>query len=220
MILFRRLVTGSPKTDFIDLKAIWDGMDAASKSKMEKYAELIFHYRSAARLTAMKSIDEVREVLITESLALKPLLQKGSGDVADFGSGAGIPGIPLAIALPDTRFACYERSGRKAGFLLIATKSLDIGNAAVIQEDPLRQKPPPQHPRLVTRASVTPGRLGQLAEKMLIDGGEMLGFLSEEMAQGFDGGLPASLQLMELRGYAIASRNGYVYRLKWEAPAK
>ncbi len=212
--------TGSPKTDSINLKAVFDGLDKAAKAKLEKYAELIFHYREVARLTAMKSVDEVREVLVTESLALMPLLQAWNGDVADFGSGSGIPGIPLAIALSDTQFVLYERSARKAGFLLIAIGALGIGNVAVVQADPLRTDPSPQHPRLVTRASVTPDRLGQLAAKMLIDGGETLGFLSEATSQRFGGELPTGLRLMELRGYTGASRSGFVYRLKWEAAAK
>ena len=211
---------GSPKTDSIKLQAVWDGLDNAAKARMEKYAELIFHYRDVARLTAMKTVDQVREVLVKESLALMPPLQAGSGDVADFGSGSGIPGIPLAIALPGTQFVLYERSARKAGFLLIAIGALGIGNVAVVQSDPLRMNPPLQHQRLVTRASVTPNRLSEIAAKMLIYGGEMLGFLSEAMAQRFGAELPTGLRLIELRGYTGVSRSGFVYRLKWEAAAK
>ena len=168
----------------------------------------------------MKTVDEVREVLVAESLALMPLLQAERGDTADFGSGSGIPGIPLAIVLPDTQFILCERSARKAGFLLIAIGALGIGNVAVAQADPLRMDPPVQYPRVVTRASVTPDRLSEIAAKMLVDGGEMLGFLSGAMEQGFSDKLPTGLRLMELRGYTGASRSGFVYRLKWEAAAK
>jgi 16S rRNA (guanine527-N7)-methyltransferase len=211
---------GSPKTDSISLKALWEGLDSAAKAKLDKYAELIFHYRDVARLTAMKTVDEVREVLVAESLALMPMLQAGSGDVADFGSGSGIPGIPLAIALPGTQFILYERSARKAGFLLIALGALGITNIAVAQDDPLRMDPALQYPRVVTRASATPDRLGEIAAKMLVDGGEMLGFLSGAMEQGFSDKLPTGLRLIELRGYTGASRSGFVYRLKWEAAVK
>lgn len=212
--------TGSPKTESINLQAVWDGLDNAANARMDKYAELIFHYRDVARLTAMKTVDKVQEVLVAESLALMPQLQAGKGDVADFGSGSGIPGIPLAIALPNTQFVLYERSARKSGFLLIAIGALGINNVAVVQSDPLRMDPPLQHSRLVTRASVTPNRLGQIASKMLIDGGEMLGFLSEAMAQGFREELPLGLRLVELRGYTGVSRSGFVYRLRWEAAVK
>lgn len=212
--------TSSPKAASISLKAVIEGLDTDARTKLAKYAELIFHYRDVARLTAIKSVDEVREVLVEESLALKPLLKAGSGDVADFGSGSGIPGIPLAIALPGIQFVLYERSARKAGFLLIAVGALGIKNVAVAQDDPLRMDPALKCPRMVSRASVSCERLGEIAAKMLVNGGEMFGFLSEAMAMGFGEGLPMGLRLIELRGYAGASRSGFVYRIKWEAAVK
>jgi 16S rRNA (guanine527-N7)-methyltransferase len=49
--------------------------------------------------------------------------------IADAGSGAGLPGIPLAIALPGARFTLIERMGRRAGFLRNTLAVLGLGNA-------------------------------------------------------------------------------------------
>jgi 16S rRNA (guanine527-N7)-methyltransferase len=49
--------------------------------------------------------------------------------IADVGSGAGLPGIPLAAALPGARFTLIERMGRRAGFLRNTLAVLGLGNA-------------------------------------------------------------------------------------------
>jgi 16S rRNA (guanine527-N7)-methyltransferase len=48
--------------------------------------------------------------------------------IADVGSGAGLPGIPLAVALPGVRFTLIERMGRRAGFLRNTLAVLGLGN--------------------------------------------------------------------------------------------
>jgi len=61
--------------------------------------------------------------------------------VADIGSGAGLPGIPLAIALPDSQFTLIERMGRRAGFLREALVSLGLANVTVEEQQMERIKP-------------------------------------------------------------------------------
>jgi 16S rRNA (guanine527-N7)-methyltransferase len=52
-------------------------------------------------------------------------------EAADVGSGAGLPGIPLAIALPEIHFTLIERAGRRAGFLRNTQAALGLGNVSV-----------------------------------------------------------------------------------------
>jgi 16S rRNA (guanine527-N7)-methyltransferase len=59
----------------------------------------------------------------------------GPGGVLDVGSGAGFPGIPLAIALPGIRFTLLERSGRKCAFLENCRVLLGLANVAVLPSD-------------------------------------------------------------------------------------
>ena len=55
--------------------------------------------------------------------------------IADVGSGAGLPGIPLAIAMPDARFSLIERKGRRAGFLRNTLEVLGLRNVTVEEEE-------------------------------------------------------------------------------------
>ena len=57
------------------------------------------------------------------------------GGVLDVGSGAGFPGIPLAIALPGVRFTLLERSGRKCAFLENCRALLGLANVTVLPAD-------------------------------------------------------------------------------------
>ena len=55
--------------------------------------------------------------------------------IADAGSGAGLPGIPLAAALTDAHFTLIERMGRRAGFLLNAKAVLSLSNISVEEKE-------------------------------------------------------------------------------------
>ena len=58
-------------------------------------------------------------------------LFEGAGEVADAGSGAGFPGIPLALVLPQTRFTLLESTGKKARFLESVVQELALPNVEV-----------------------------------------------------------------------------------------
>jgi 16S rRNA (guanine527-N7)-methyltransferase len=68
-------------------------------------------------LTAIHELDEARRALIDDSLRGLELVRAYGGPVIDVGSGGGVPGIPLAAALPDVEFTLLEATGRKVDFL-------------------------------------------------------------------------------------------------------
>jgi len=66
--------------------------------------------------------------------------------IADVGSGAGLPGIPLAIALPDSEFTLIERKGRRSGFLrntltALENKNHTLSNVSVEEQEMEKVKP-------------------------------------------------------------------------------
>ena len=65
----------------------------------------------------------------------------GKIHIADVGSGAGLPGIPLAIVLPEARFTLIERGGRKAKFLRNTQKTLGLANITVEEAEMEKAKP-------------------------------------------------------------------------------
>jgi 16S rRNA (guanine527-N7)-methyltransferase len=68
-------------------------------------------------LTAIGDVAEARRVLLDDSLRGVALVSRFDGPIVDVGSGGGVPGIPLASALPDRELTLLEANGRKCDFL-------------------------------------------------------------------------------------------------------
>ena len=68
-------------------------------------------------LTAIAGVDEARRALLEDSLRGAALVESFPGPIVDVGSGGGVPGIPLAHALPDREVTLLEANGRKCEFL-------------------------------------------------------------------------------------------------------
>jgi 16S rRNA (guanine527-N7)-methyltransferase len=68
-------------------------------------------------LTAIDDVEEARHALLEDSLRGVSLVESFAGPVVDVGSGGGVPGIPLADALPRREVTLLEANGRKCEFL-------------------------------------------------------------------------------------------------------
>jgi 16S rRNA (guanine527-N7)-methyltransferase len=68
-------------------------------------------------LTAIRERDQAWQDLVEDSLRAAPLVRRFEGSIVDVGSGGGVPGIPLAAALPGREVTLLEANGRKAEFL-------------------------------------------------------------------------------------------------------
>jgi 16S rRNA (guanine527-N7)-methyltransferase len=80
-------------------------------------------------LTAVASIEDMLYRHVLDSLAIWPHLPRG--DLIDLGSGAGLPGIPLAIVEPTLQITLIEPLGKRARFLNHVVRTLKLGNVAV-----------------------------------------------------------------------------------------
>jgi 16S rRNA G527 N7-methylase RsmG len=72
---------------------------------------------------------------VADSLCFGVALPADSAEVVDIGSGAGLPGVPLAIVMPGTRFRLVERSGRRVDLLRRVVRILGVENVVVEQAD-------------------------------------------------------------------------------------
>ena len=103
---------------------------------LERYINEIELFNPAYGLVGTNDPEELIVKHILDSLAplgiISRLIGGGSAvQIADAGSGAGLPGIPLAIALPKVRFTLIERMGRRAGFLWNTKANLALSNVTV-----------------------------------------------------------------------------------------
>lgn len=101
-------------------------------------------------LTAIRDPAEVVDKHLLDSLAALPYL-KGLA-VADIGTGAGFPGLPLAIADPDRRFTLVESTGKKANFVRHAATVLGLPNVEVVQARAESYRPTRPFDSVITRA--------------------------------------------------------------------
>jgi len=91
---------------------------------LEEHYRLLLRWNRVMNLTSVDTLEEVVERHYAESLFLAAHLPRTVLRIVDVGSGAGFPGIPVAIARPDCSVALLESDQRKAVFLREATRSV------------------------------------------------------------------------------------------------
>ena len=100
--------------------------------------------------------ERVTDRHIADSLVFGAAWETRPRDVLDVGSGVGLPGIPLAIAYPDTPVVLLDRSGERCRLARRAIRVLGLDNASVVQGDP--ERAPTGRDVIVFRASLPPER--------------------------------------------------------------
>ena len=138
---------------------------ALAPAQVEAFLTLVTEladWNTRFNLTAIKDPTEVVDKHLLDSLAVLPYL-KGL-TVADVGTGAGFPGLPLAIADLDRRYTLIESTGKKVTFLRHACTMLRLPNVEVVQGRAEALKPREPFDTVVARA------LGPLAEFIRVAG--------------------------------------------------
>jgi 16S rRNA (guanine527-N7)-methyltransferase len=110
--------------------------DARSAGLLSRYCDEIERFNPAYGLVKAADRNELMVKHINDSLAPLEIIRErlavsaadGQARLADVGSGAGLPGIPLAICLPNVRVTLIERMGRRAGFLRNTIAVLGLAN--------------------------------------------------------------------------------------------
>lgn len=102
---------------------------------LEAYLQEIDHWNERFGLIAYKNLEELVVKHFLDSLAGFPLLGKLTfSSLADIGSGAGLPGIPLALAFPKVKTSLVERSGKRCTFLESTLAVLGRPDVAVVSK--------------------------------------------------------------------------------------
>ena len=145
------------------------------------YLDLLCRWNQHFNLTAIR----VREAMVTrhllDSLSILPLLPPGQ--IADVGAGAGLPGIPLAIAAPDRHFTLLDSNGKKTRFMFQATSELALEHCQVVNTRVETWRPQRLVDVVVSRAFASLADMFDTCAHLLAPGGVMLamkGRLAEE----------------------------------------
>lgn len=99
------------------------------------YRDLLHVRNQMVNLTAVRDFDGIERRLILESLRLVETVREraGSGKIMDLGSGGGIPGIVLSIALPDCEFTLLDATGKKVAFQRDVVEAIRLPNVRAVQ---------------------------------------------------------------------------------------
>ncbi|WP_294667577.1 16S rRNA (guanine(527)-N(7))-methyltransferase RsmG [uncultured Fusobacterium sp.] len=96
------------------------------------YLGLLIEYNSHTNLTALRDEKSIIEKHFLDSLLLQNLIKNGSKKAIDIGTGAGFPGMVLAIFNPSIEFTLMDSIGKKTKFLELVKENLGLENVNVV----------------------------------------------------------------------------------------
>ncbi len=140
-------MTGAPDSPFADLAILERGavalgvaLDAAQIEQFRRYGEGLLATNERMNLTAITDPEQVQTLHFLDALALVPAIRawcaatgRDAPTLIDVGSGAGVPGIPLKIALPALRVTLLDATGKRITFLRETIAALSLGGIGAFQ---------------------------------------------------------------------------------------
>lgn len=101
-----------------------DPLELAIAAQFDSYLSLILRWNSRMNLTSVRDSDGILVRHFIESIACARALPAGIATLLDFGSGAGFPGLPIALCRPEIAVTLAESQGKKAAFLREAIRTV------------------------------------------------------------------------------------------------
>jgi 16S rRNA (guanine527-N7)-methyltransferase len=155
-------------------------VDEGQRQQLLAYLALLQKWNRAYNLTAVRDPAEMVTRHLIDSLAVAPHLERRQREtrplrVVDVGSGAGLPGIPLALVFPRFEFMLLDSNGKKTRFLTQAKAELGLDNVSVIQSRVEEFRPDaPLFDVVIARAFAPLGEILTLCHHLLARRGRIL----------------------------------------------
>ncbi len=139
--------------------ALVKGLDALGlgdrdelRVNLSAYLGLLQRWNGAYNLTAIR--DPVQMVIkhLIDSLAVAPYIPSGAKHLIDVGTGAGLPGVPLALLNPHHHYDLLDSNGKKTRFLFQVKTELGLANMSVHRQRVESWKPPRPYDVVLSRA--------------------------------------------------------------------
>ena len=172
------------------LEAMGIGLPPSRRRLLLDYLSLLFKWNRAFNLTAVRDPNVAVSRQLLDSLSILPLVQ--GERLLDLGSGAGLPGLPLALARPDWKVTVLDSNAKKARFLRQAKLELGLKNVEVVQARVERYQREPGFDTITSRAFATLAELVTLSRHLLAPGGLWLA-MKGRLPQGELAALPLDL---------------------------
>ncbi len=166
--------------------------------KLALYASLLMKWNGVVHLTSVNSWDGVLVSHLMDSLSVVPYLS-GMTRLADVGSGAGLPGIPLAIAMPSLSVTLLECNQKKCFFLSEVVRQCELRNVSVINKRVELYIPEIPFSAVITRAFSSLKQMLQQTAHLCDNGGSFLAMkasVSDKEMQEIPTGFVLDKQIM------------------------
>lgn len=136
------------------------------------FIELIAKWNKAYNLTAVRNNEDMTRLHVLDSLAILPHIE--GKRVIDIGTGAGLPGIPLAICLPEVEFVLLDSNAKKTRFVQQAILELKLKNVSVCHSRAEDYQPEQGFDTVTTRAFASLPDIVKLTSHLLSPNGVLL----------------------------------------------
>lgn len=163
------------------------------QDKLAAYLDLLKKWNAHFNLTAIHESRWVNELLLDALVALPHIK---AGPVLDVGSGAGVPAIPLAIALPSVHFTLLDSNGKKTRFIKQVLIDLQIPNVDVIQSRLENYTAPAKFAMITSRAFTALDQFVSMTTHLLIQKGEWLAWKGDHLGAELDK-LPSAIEHLQ-----------------------
>ena len=174
--------------------------DAAMAERSLRLLDELSQWNRAYNLTAIEGREAMVITHLLDSLAAHADL---AGErIADIGTGAGFPGLPLAVANPQRQFTLIDATAKKVRFVAHAARTLGLTNVRAVQARAEAMQPEQPFDTILARAVGSLAELAQLAQPLARPGTRLLAYKGRrpdaELAS-----LPAGWQLAGVRAVQI-----------------
>jgi len=140
--------------------------------QLTQHLELIDKWNQVYNLTAIRNLYEMISYHLIDSLLIAPCIQ--GKNILDVGTGAGLPGIPLAIAYPEKQFLLIDSKQKKTRFLAQVVIELGLDNVEISSHRIEHFAPEVLFDTIISRAFSTMAKLLHVAEKLCAKQGQFV----------------------------------------------